>query len=180
MYSVACDANIRLEGGGSSSGTGRVCGDLERGSPVDIGNMSREWKETEAVASMELDFLYNCKIGDTQRSAIQFPVAIDGITVATRKEGAARDCVGVLGGLSVDQLRWIYSSYSEDQLIATGWDAESVPNRDMNPDSHLWSELDSRCQDVEIRISGAAREVSFVNLWKYHIFVSLTFVSLVC
>ena len=52
------------------------------------------------------------------------------------------------------QLRWVYSSYSEQELVKTGWDASEVPFTDNNPGTHLWSELDDRCDSVEILISG--------------------------
>ena len=106
-----CDVEITVEGGGSSNGAGRVCGEEERGTPVDIGDMSREWKDTEAV---ERDgYVYECLVGDTTRSAIQVDVAIDGLTVAVSHDGYASDCIALLGGLTTDQLRWIFSSYDE-------------------------------------------------------------------
>jgi len=152
VYQVGCDVSFVVEGGGSSNGAGRVCGDRDRGSPVDIGDMSREWKESEAVES--LGFLYDCLVGDTDRSAIQVPVAIDGITVATHIEGAAKECIEILGGLTTDQLRWIYSSYTDAKLEESGWDPSSLQNSDGDSSTHLWSELDERCQRLEVRIAG--------------------------
>ena len=152
MYQVGCDVSFTVEGGGSSNGAGRVCGNRDRGSPVDIGDMSREWKESEAIES--LGFLYECVVGDTDRSAIQVPVAIDGITVATHIEGAAQECIEILGGLTTDQLRWIYSSYTDAQLEESGWDPSSLKNSDRDSSTHLWSELDERCQPLEVRIAG--------------------------
>jgi len=103
-----------------------VCANLEKGSPVDIGDMSRGWKEEEAKES--LGFLYDCLKGDTERSAMQVPVALDGVTVTTGLGGPAGECVGILGGLTVDQLRWMFSDYTESQLEATGWDPLSIEN----------------------------------------------------
>lgn len=42
-------------------------------------------------------------------------------------------------------------------MEASGWDSSSVPNSDQNPETHLWSELDARCEDVEVRISGPGK-----------------------
>lgn len=44
---------------------------------------------------------------------------------------------------------------SVSELIADGWDEESVPFLDSSDNSHLWSELDSGCSQTEILISGA-------------------------
>jgi len=75
-YMEHCPAtNITVEGGGSSNGAGRVCGEEERGEPVEIGNMSREWKDTEAE-QLE-DGTMQCLVGDTERSAIQVEVSTD-------------------------------------------------------------------------------------------------------
>ena len=133
-------------------GAGRVCANLERGTPVDIGDMSREWKDTEA--SVHKKFIYQCLKGDSGRSAIQIPVATDGLTVAVKKGGVSAKCVGILGGLTLDQLRWIFTSYSDEELQATGWDPTSVPCSDGDSNTHLWSELHEGCDPVEILISG--------------------------
>jgi ABC-type phosphate transport system substrate-binding protein len=106
IYKIACRVDMTVEGGGSSVGAGRVCGNLERGLPVDIGDMSREWKSKEAEVHKN-EFVYKCLLGDTDRSAIQLPVAIDGLTVAVKKGGVSAQCVSLLGGLSLDQLRWM-------------------------------------------------------------------------
>jgi ABC-type phosphate transport system substrate-binding protein len=72
--------------------------------------------------------------------------------------GVAETCIKSLGGLTIDQLRWIYSHYNETKLTASGWNAAAaVPNSDGNPNAHLWSEfLDSpNCPATEIIIAGA-------------------------
>ena len=142
---------VQVNGGGSSIGADTVCGGGVE--PTDIGNMSREWKTSEAAKVGE--YGYDCLEHDTSRSAAQMEVAIDGLTVVTATTGAAKECVDLLDGLTLDQLRWIYSSYTEDELEAQGWDPSSVPNSDGNDDTHKWSELDSGCADVEIHITGA-------------------------
>ena len=116
--------------------------------------MSRGWKEYEGVQSEESPNTYQCLKGDTTRSAVQVDVAQDGMTVIMQKEGAADECVKILGGFTLDQLRWIYSTYNEDELERTGWDTSSLKNSDNDPSTHLWSELDERCQSAEIRLSG--------------------------
>lgn len=52
--------------------------------------------------------------------------------------------------MSIDR----FSSYSEEELEATGWDPSSIPFSDGDPNTHLWSELHDGCEAVEILISG--------------------------
>ncbi|CAB9522085.1 phosphate binding protein [Seminavis robusta] len=155
IYRIGCpQVSFVVDGGGSSVGAGRVCGNPEHGTPVDIGDMSRQWKDKEA--EVVNGHLYNCKEpGGTSRSVIQVDVAIDGLTVAVKEGGTAWKCIQTLGALTVDQLRWIYSDYNDAQLEETGWDPSSLKNSDRNSQTHLWSELDERCPRVEIRIAGA-------------------------
>ncbi|KAG7358839.1 phosphate binding protein [Nitzschia inconspicua] len=152
LYSTFCDVTISVEGGGSGNGASRVCGDESKGTPVEIGDMSREWKESEATE--QNGYLYECIIGDTSRSAIQVDVGIDGLTVAVAHNGVASECINILGGLTTDQLRWIFSTYDENELVASGWDPSSVPNSDGNSETHLWNELHEDCSKAEIRIAG--------------------------
>lgn len=103
--------------------------------------MSRQWKDTEAEKQAD-GYTYNCLIGDTTRSAIQIDVAIDGLSVVVKSGGAAAGCLDKLPGLTIDQLRWIFSSYTDSELTATGWDAAAaIPNSDNDENTHLWSEL---------------------------------------
>jgi phosphate transport system substrate-binding protein len=156
IYQIGCEVEFAVEGGGSSDGAGRVCGNPERGTPVKIGDMSRQWKESEAKVSSANGYVYNCvEPGDTDRSAIQIEVAIDGLTMAVQEGGTAWECIQLLGGLTIDQLRWIYSNYNDLTLEETGWDPESLKDSDYNSQTHLWSELDGRCARLEIRIAGA-------------------------
>ena len=67
-------------------------------------------------------------------------------------------CMVILGGLTLDQLRWIFSNYTEAELIATGWDPSSLANSDGNDATHLWSELSDSCAGAEIKIVGADSE----------------------
>jgi ABC-type phosphate transport system substrate-binding protein len=137
IYSTHCDVEITVEGGGSSNGAGRACAVSELGTPVDIGDMSREWKDTEAVSLGE-DYIYGCVEGDKTRSAIQVDVAIDGVTVAVAQSGQAFECIEIIGGLTSHQLRWIYSNYNDRMLTETGWDPTSLKNSDSNSQTHKW------------------------------------------
>jgi len=152
MYEIGCDVKVNAEGGGSSGGADRVCGGGD--GPVDIGMMSRDWKPNEAKTERSLSFSYQCVDFDTTRSAVQIPVAIDSLAVATSRSGIAQECIEKIGGLSPDQLRWIFSNYSTKKLEESGWDSSSVPNSDGDDSTHLWSELSSDCASTEILIGG--------------------------
>lgn len=169
-YQTACSGTtITVEGGGSSTGAGRVCGNEEKGTPIEIGDMSREWDPKEATLTDEESGVYTCVAGDPTRSVIQVDVAIDGITVATSLGGAGDLCITALGGLTLDQLRWIFSSYTTTSLVASGWDATALANSDGDDTTHLWSELSADCPAVEIKISGADSESGTYEC-KYHFF----------
>jgi phosphate transport system substrate-binding protein len=48
----------------------------------------------------------------------------------------------------------MWSSYSDEKLIATGWDPTSLKNNDFDSTTHKWNELDERCSDQEIELVG--------------------------
>lgn len=150
-YGAVCaDIAIAVEEGGSSEGADRVCA-VEGFTPVDIGDLSRPFEADEAVAD-ESGFVYQCTEGE--RSAINIEIAIDGLAVVMATGSAGSECVAGMGGLTPDQLRWIYSSYTIAELRATDWNASSVPNSDGDDDTHLWSELNATCPAAEIKLAG--------------------------
>jgi phosphate transport system substrate-binding protein len=174
-YMAVCPSiNITVEAGGSSTGASRVCAsDKNGGTPVDIADMSRNWFDKEGLA-MPNGYVYQCVVGEDNRSVIRVDVAIDGISIATLNNGTAANCIQLLGGLTVDQLRWIFSTYSPDELLATGWDSGSITNSDDNQDTHLWSELDARCEAVEIIISGPYPESGTFDFFLEHVLIDLS------
>ncbi|MBL6892785.1 MAG: substrate-binding domain-containing protein, partial [Candidatus Poseidonia sp.] len=113
-YQENCEGvTITVESGGSGGGAGRVCANSAKGTPVDIGDMSRDWKSTEANRGVD-GYTMDCLAGDTSRSARQIQVAIDGLSVVMKSGGAADVCVNThLGGLTVDQLRWMFSAEAD-------------------------------------------------------------------
>ena len=154
-YKAACPGiTINVEGGGSSVGARRVCNLTSAGTAIDIGNMSREWTATEVNATATPRKLL-CNIGTKDRVVTQIDVAIDGLTVALINGGLAAQCLRKLDGdgLSIDQLRWIYSNYSRAQLLTTNWDPLSIPFDDKNETSHKWTEISPLCPNGEIKLS---------------------------
>jgi ABC-type phosphate transport system substrate-binding protein len=89
---------------------------------------------------------------------LQIEFGLEGAALVTSVNGPAAECLEKLGGLSIDQLRWMFSGMTEQQLIQEydGWDSSEVPYSDGIGNTRLWSELHSDCQPVEISIVGTA------------------------
>jgi hypothetical protein len=73
---------------------------------------------------------YTLECTESDASLFQVRVAYDAIALAIIKGTSTQDCIESLpgGGLTLDQIRWMYSSYTVDELEASGtWNAASVP-----------------------------------------------------
>lgn len=93
------------------------------------------------------------------------------LAVSQLTEGSvALKCLKEMEALTIPQLRWIYSSFSDDELIGDGWDEDSVPYSDGDPSTHLWSELNAACEDVEIKIGGPSVDSEAALLFKEIVF----------
>ena len=154
-YSAAnADYTVTVAGGGSGAGASKVCS--TDADAVNIGDMSRDWKESEATAQGE--GVYDCANSDV--TVTQLVVAIDGLSVVMKKGGAADQCVTDMGGLSMAQLRWIFSDWSESDLVnheKGGLDMNSAtPNND-GDGVREWGDLhnSTACPDQEIKLWGA-------------------------
>jgi len=157
LFTSGCPMDVGLEGGRSSDGARLVCSSVDSGEHVDVGMMSRDFNpDTEAAPREKTPFVYDC-LGDRSSSAIQIEVGIDGITIVLAIGSEGEECVRHLGGLTMDQLRWMYSSYNDTELENSGWDPSCLSNNDFNTSTHLWSELDRRCADKEIQLVGDKR-----------------------
>jgi ABC-type phosphate transport system substrate-binding protein len=151
----------------SSEGARLVCNQTEE-TTVDIGTMDRDWViPNEATASSIQNGQFEC--ADSGKQVLQIRVATQALSVVTSLQGTAFDCLQHLGGLTLDELRWIFSSLSEQELINDG--VEDVPiNSDGNNVTHLWSELDIGnengimiCQAEEILLAGPEEMSSEYN-----------------
>lgn len=155
-YEAKCPGvDVIVEGGGSSIGARRVCNRTDAGTAVDIGNMSREWNIPAEVNRTTGNFKYICNQGTKTRTITQVEVAIDGLTVVLVNGGLVAQCLRKISGkgFTIDQLRWIYSNYTRQQLINSGWNQASLNNSDGNDNTHKWSELNSLCPAVEIKLA---------------------------
>ncbi|KAI2512972.1 TIGRFAM phosphate binding protein [Fragilaria crotonensis] len=137
--------NVVVVGGGSGDGASGVCG-----GSVEIGNMSREWRTTEATADDAWN--YKC-VAAGNRLVTRVDVGIDGVSVVVKRGGTGSTCIGFLKGLTPDQLRFMYSSLTTQQLIQAGWSASSLA-LGKGGDQPLWSNLHRSCEDKEFNLSG--------------------------
>ena len=79
----------------------------------------------------------------------------EGISAVASVKGTTATCLQTLGGaLSIDQLRWIYSSAPLARLkMDESFDKHAAPFSDGNNATHLWSELNENCTATEIKIA---------------------------
>jgi len=144
---------ITIEGGGSSSGARRVCKDRTDPDHVDIGDMSRNWKSSEALL-LDDDYTWECSSSKIRVTQIQ--VGTDGLAVVVSKGGRAHDCLtsAEVGGLTLAMLHWMFTDWSNEQLASYGVDLASVIPNDDADGIKEWSDLSSACPEVPINIYG--------------------------
>ena len=155
-YSASnADYTVTVAGGGSGAGASKVCS--TDADSVHIGDMSRDWKSSEATVGAD-GYTFSCLSSDT--TVTQLIVAIDGLSVVVKKGGAADQCISSMGGLSMAQLRWVFTDWSEEDLAnheKGGLDMNSTTPSNDGDGVREWSDLDdsSACLDNEIKLWGA-------------------------
>lgn len=94
------------------------------------------------------------------RPTVQIQVARQAMVPVVASTGSALDCVTSMGGLSMDQLRWIFTNYTKAELIAAGnWNAASaVPNDDGEEAYKTFREMFLSCSSVRVAFGGPARD----------------------
>jgi ABC-type phosphate transport system substrate-binding protein len=112
---------------------------------------TREWNGNEATTDFS-GYKYRCV--NSTRKVIQIEVAIDGLSITMASNGTGAECVRSMGGLTPEQLRWMYSSYTVDKLVSTDWNITAIPGNDGDDATHLWSELSPDCAAEEIKLAG--------------------------
>jgi len=173
-YSDRSGPEVTIDLDGTDLGASRICDNSSEYDPVEVAIMSRDFYKYEAKR-MQDRYTYQCMMGDTTREVIQIDVVEQTLAVIVNETGIAADCIDITGGLTTDQLRWIYSSLKPKQLKETGWKAHSIPGTDRDRNTHLWSELSSdstdACADVEIKIAGLKSPTTAHNYFKDTIFL---------
>jgi|TARA_B100001248_G_scaffold5570_1_gene3961 phosphate transport system substrate-binding protein len=148
------DISASVALGGSGAGAAAVCS--TGNDHVEIGSMSRTFKPIEATL-VDGERFFNCKSSDIELT--QVPIAMDGITIVLKRGGGAEQCVESIGGLSVAQLRWIFSDWTEDDLVYSqegGLELSSItPNND-GDGVREWSDFSENpsCEELNINLWG--------------------------
>ncbi|CAE8639392.1 unnamed protein product [Polarella glacialis] len=148
--------SITVDTAGSTSGASRVCLPGNDPQHVDISDMSRAWKSSEAVL-LDDGYTYECK--NTGNRVTQLDVGVDGVAVVTAARGAAHDCITdpSMGGLTLAQLRWMFSDWNNSMLespVHGGVKLSSVAPNDDHDGVKEWSDLSQACKEVPINIYG--------------------------
>mmetsp|Transcript_136450 Transcript_136450/g.436640 ORF Transcript_136450/g.436640 Transcript_136450/m.436640 type:complete len:818 (-) Transcript_136450:467-2920(-) len=163
------DQYINILGGGSAVGAQTVCADLDDPSHVDIGDMSREW--TSAEAEM-LDDGYTYECTKSKMRITQIAVGMDGLAVFVARNGTADRCISSpnLGGLTLAQLRWIFSDLPDSSLAQDGLDMASVvPNDDWDGVKE-WSDLDPTCPETPVNPYGSGSKSGTADFFRSIVF----------
>tara|TARA_A200000113_G_C8778315_1_gene326703 strand:- start:79 stop:894 length:816 start_codon:yes stop_codon:yes gene_type:complete len=105
--------------------------------------MSRDWKSTEGT--VDANGQLNCLVGDTSITVTQLVVAVDGLSVVSKKGGAADVCMQNMGGMTAAQLRWVFSAETDAELTTAGLDLSSVVPEDDGDGIKEWSDLSANC-----------------------------------
>ena len=102
---------ITIEGGGSSSGARRVCAPHSDPTHVDIGDMSRDWKSSEALL-LDDGYTFECK--GSKLRVTQLQVGVDGLAVVVAKNSRAHDCLTNpnVGAVTLAMLHWIFTDWN--------------------------------------------------------------------
>jgi ABC-type phosphate transport system substrate-binding protein len=147
-YTQLCkNVTIVTNGTSTLNGARSVCGDTSMfDTPNDIGNMSRDFKPTEATRIEGKPGFFRCVIGDRTREVIRMPVAIDGLTLAVdRGNSLYTNCISKVQSFDVKIIRWMYSN-----LTNLEEDRTTLYNFDKNPATKSWQEVDAVCPDIPI------------------------------
>jgi ABC-type phosphate transport system substrate-binding protein len=84
----------------------------------------------------------------------QIRIGYEGVAALVGADGTAAQCISKLGNsVSLDQLRWMFSSFTMSQLLVRGFDPKAVPFWNDDDSTHLWSELNDNCTKEEIQLA---------------------------
>jgi ABC-type phosphate transport system substrate-binding protein len=114
---------------------------------------------------------------DTSLSSfITVDIAVDSLSVIVKPEGIANDCIHINGGgLTQDQLKWIFSNNSISQLQAMGWSSSSLLKGTGPLEERRWSRLNSRCSPSWITVVGPFPNTEYFRFFHETILYNLSF-----
>jgi len=149
-------ASVIVEVDDSGAGAKLACSST---AGIDIYATSRDWKSTEALFSTS-SFQYTCPIPipiaassrsssrTSFRTGNQVTGAYDALVVVAHT--ALTNCLS--GGLTVGQLRWIFSNYTDNQLTSTGWSSSELMGT--TGTAKNWNRLFTACPNASIKLVG--------------------------
>lgn len=155
-YVRKCTKSVsKVEAGGSGSGAKRVCAVDGAATAVDVGNLSRDWKATEATKLTAPGFdAYKCAAGDVSRVVLRVPVGIDGVSMILGKDGKTfSDCISQIPGQSLTpaNLRYIYSNSADFGGAAS---------------TRTWNVVNSNCPNQEIKAAAPSSTFGTYDFFK--------------
>ncbi|CAE7546571.1 sphX, partial [Symbiodinium pilosum] len=108
--------------------------------------MSRDWKDSEALL---LDDGYTWECLNSKIRVTQIQVGTDGLAVVVTKNSKAHDCLTSpeVGGLTLAMLHWMFTDWTNEQLISHGLDLASVVPNDDGDGLKEWSDLSPACPE---------------------------------
>jgi len=89
---------------------------------------------------------------------VEVPIGRMPASLFVKANGSAENCLSTIGGLSMGQLRWIFSGGSDFVLSQDSWapgmDLGSIAPNDDSDGIREWSDLDSSCSEIPLHVSG--------------------------
>ena len=119
-------------------------------------NFSTAQQLTSPLANYSTSGLLNCT--STSRQLLEVPIGRMPASFFVQAGGAAEACLKKMGGLSMGQLRWLFSGASVSTLTLPGWapamDLTSIAPNDDGNGVKEWVDLDSSCPNEGLHVFG--------------------------
>merc|ERR1712226_1268975 len=71
-----------------------------------------------AVSSQTLSSGVGVPCQGSSKSTLPITLGFDGVSIVVQTNGAAHRCIAAIGGLTIAQARWMFSSFDDAQLSA--------------------------------------------------------------
>jgi WD40 repeat protein len=124
-----------------------IAGTITHGAPHHLAAPLSNWSTSG---------LLDC--AQTPRELLEIPVGRMPAALFVKENGTAQTCMEASGGLSMAQLRWIFSGASDASLSQNGWApgislSSVAPNNDGDGEKE-WSDLHPSCPQEALHVTG--------------------------
>jgi ABC-type phosphate transport system substrate-binding protein len=170
--SISTKTNIIITEDQKKITSSTICNKSQNSSKIDIYMTNSPIIESSGTSAQ-----YNCTnpLNSTLSNFIQVDVALDSISVIVNQSGIAIDCINILGGgLTQDQLRWIFSSGTTANLQTTGWSNASLSKGIGSFDERRWSRLHAECSSDWISIGIPFPNSEYFNFFQQAIMKNIS------